>query len=484
MASKQFNAIQGFTVGDATIVSVIDANANVTANALTATGNANVGNLGFGSGVITGTGNITAGNITAGNIIGIIAAGSNTITTTGNITGGNLIGPHANGNSNINIPAANGNVNISSNGVANVAVITSNAIYRGSYNISGFIYQTDTAPASPQPGDQWYNTTNGILFEYLNDGTSSQWVDVGSIPKAVSVNNIVNGNSNVNIPSANGNVTISSAGIANVLVITGTGANITGTANISGNANVGNIGATNGVFTNVSGNGANLSAITGGNVTGTVANANNASYLGTYAAASANTASTIALRDTNGNLSANFFIGNGSQLTGISASFPISNGNSNIAIPTANGNIQFSVAGNANILTITGTGANVTGTLNVSGISSFKTYTETETSPTISTNTLTLDMSTGTVFNVTVNSNITTLNITNVSATAGVTTGFILVFTYNGTPYSVVWPSSIRWANGNTAPTLTNTNNARDVFVFFTTDNGTSYNGFISGQNI
>jgi hypothetical protein len=49
--------------------------------------NANVGNLGFGSGVITGTGNITGGNI-----IGIIAAGSNAITTTGNITGGNIIG--------------------------------------------------------------------------------------------------------------------------------------------------------------------------------------------------------------------------------------------------------------------------------------------------------------------------------------------------------------------------------------------------------
>ena len=38
----------------------------------------------------------------------------------------------------------------------------------------------------------------------------------------------------------------------------------------SGNANVGNIGATNGVFTNVSGNGSALTSITGGNVTGQV----------------------------------------------------------------------------------------------------------------------------------------------------------------------------------------------------------------------
>jgi hypothetical protein len=33
------------------------------------------------------------------------------------------------------------------------------------------------------------------------------------------------------------------------MVITDTGANITGTANVSGNANVGNIGANQGIFT-------------------------------------------------------------------------------------------------------------------------------------------------------------------------------------------------------------------------------------------
>jgi filamentous hemagglutinin len=45
----------------------------------------------------------------------------------------------------------------------------------------------------------------------------------------------------------------------------------------------------------------------------------------------------------------------------------ISNGNSNVSIPTANGNIEFSVAGNANVVTFTGTGANVNGYLSVSG---------------------------------------------------------------------------------------------------------------------
>jgi hypothetical protein len=44
-----------------------------------------------------------------------------------------------------------------------------------------------------------------------------------------------------------------------------------GALSVTGNANVGNIGATNGVFTNVSGNGSSLSSITGANVSGAVA---------------------------------------------------------------------------------------------------------------------------------------------------------------------------------------------------------------------
>ena len=37
---------------------------------------------------------------------------------------------------------------------------------------------SDTAPASPSDGDQWFNSTNGSLLIYYNDGTSSQWVGV------------------------------------------------------------------------------------------------------------------------------------------------------------------------------------------------------------------------------------------------------------------------------------------------------------------
>ena len=45
----------------------------------------------------------------------------------------------------------------------------------------------------------------------------------------------------------------------------------------------------------------------------------------------------------------------------------ISNGTSHVNIPAVNGNINFSSAGNANVAVITGTGVNVSGTLNIVG---------------------------------------------------------------------------------------------------------------------
>ena len=48
----------------------------------------------------------------------------------------------------------------------------------------------------------------------------------------------------------------------------------------------------------------------------------------------------------------------------ISAGTSITNGNSNVSIPAANGNVNISAVGNANVFVVTGTGVNVAGTLN------------------------------------------------------------------------------------------------------------------------
>jgi hypothetical protein len=47
--------------------------------------------------------------------------------------------------------------------------------------------------------------------------------------------------------------------------------------------------------------------------------------------------------------------------------------------------------------------------------------------------------------------------------------------------YTVTWPTSVDWPSA-TAPTLTATASAKDVFVFTTRDGGTNWYGFTAGQ--
>jgi len=54
-----------------------------------------------------------------------------------------------------------------------------------------------TPPVSATNGDQWYNPTNDVLYDYLSDGTSSYWVDLQSasvsadiVPSVISTGNL------------------------------------------------------------------------------------------------------------------------------------------------------------------------------------------------------------------------------------------------------------------------------------------------------
>lgn len=108
-------------------------------------------------------------------------------------------------------------------------------------------------------------------------------------------------------------------------------------------------------------------------------------------------------------------------------------------------------------------------------------YGEIKTAPTISAGTLTLDLSSGNVFEVALNAAITTLTISNPVAT-GTACSFTLVFTADGTARSVTWGASVSWPAG-TAPTLTSTNGKKDFFTFYTSNAGTNWYGFTAGQN-
>jgi hypothetical protein len=108
-------------------------------------------------------------------------------------------------------------------------------------------------------------------------------------------------------------------------------------------------------------------------------------------------------------------------------------------------------------------------------------YSETISSPAITSGTLTLNLETSNIFTVSLNAAITTINITNVPA-SGSGASFTLIFTADGTPRSVTWPAAIKWAGG-TAPTLTSTSGKIDTFAFFSSDGGTSWTGYVGGQN-
>jgi hypothetical protein len=108
-------------------------------------------------------------------------------------------------------------------------------------------------------------------------------------------------------------------------------------------------------------------------------------------------------------------------------------------------------------------------------------YSESVSSPTISSGTLTLNLETSNIFTVSLNAAITTITISNPPA-SGSGGSFTLIFTADGTARAVTWPSSIKWAGG-AAPTITSASGKVDSFAFFTSDGGTNWQGYVGGQN-
>lgn len=108
-------------------------------------------------------------------------------------------------------------------------------------------------------------------------------------------------------------------------------------------------------------------------------------------------------------------------------------------------------------------------------------YGEVRTTPSISSGTLTLNLENGNVFGVSLNASITTLTISNPSA-SGTACSFTLAFTADGTARTVTWGASVKWPGG-VGPTLTSTNGKVDIFTFVTWDAGTTWYGFTAGQN-
>lgn len=148
---------------------------------------------------ISATGNISA-NYFIGNgaaLTGVVATGATALTYgTTNIT-----------------TAPSGNANITIAGTSNVAVFST-----GGANIFGYVTATGNVTGN-------YILGNGALL-------------TGVI---TSVANINLGTSNVTVVSSGGNITTSVGGTSNVLIVTSTGANVTGYITASGNITGGNL---------------------------------------------------------------------------------------------------------------------------------------------------------------------------------------------------------------------------------------------------
>jgi len=143
---------------------------------LSVLGNANVGNLGT-AGLVVATGNVSGGNLTTAGVLSV----------TGNANVGNL-----------------GTTGIIATGVSNLGP-NSNVIITGG--------------------------SNGQFLQTNGSGNLS-WTTIVT-------SGVVNGTSNVAIPVPDGNVNTSVGGVANVFVVTSTGANVTGNMTANGNGTFG-----------------------------------------------------------------------------------------------------------------------------------------------------------------------------------------------------------------------------------------------------
>ena len=401
-------------------------------------GNANVSNFlanGFGSNTITTTGNITAGNMAlgAGNLsFGTVVVRNNSnrlytddaeftnvdigatldvtgyVSATGNVTGGNLLtGGVVSATGNIqgnvfigngagltDIPGGNivggyGNANVATflaNGFGSNTIVTTGNITANNFTASNVVTLAGTVELRNYnnrlyTNDAEFNTlTVDTVANVVGNVIGGNILTTGYISATGNVTGayfIGNGSQLTGLPATYGNADVSN------FLANGFGSNtITTTGNITG----GNI-LTAGIVS-VAGNvTANNASLTGNLNFGTVVVRNNSNRLFTDDAEFTNV-DIGAILDVNGTISAtgnvtgNYFLGNGSQLTGIVASpggspfqFQYNNSGAFGGIPntnyySGNGTIEmalskFEATGVSGIVTVPGTAGYVSVTGNV-----------------------------------------------------------------------------------------------------------------------
>jgi hypothetical protein len=197
---------------------------------------------------------------------------------------------------------------------------------------------------------------------YTADGTTEANIAVGNID----VTSIASGTSTIGIAAPNGNGFITAGGNA-TFVVTPTGANIAGTLNATGNANVGNLGTSGNITAAyLFGNGSQLSGIDATSIqSGTSAVSVISSGGNIRANVAGATVQTISagLVAITGDLS----VSGNATLSGNILGDRVQNGTTSFDIQTPSGNANITVGATSNVAVFSTAGANITGTLGVSG---------------------------------------------------------------------------------------------------------------------
>ena len=121
-----------------------------------------------------------SGNFSAGTITATLTGTATNVSGVVAIANGGTGQTTANAAANALLPAQTGNTG---------KYLTSNGTDSSWVTVSGgsSVTTSATAPASPTAGNQWYDTTTGIIYTYVNDGTSSQWVQGSTATLATGV---------------------------------------------------------------------------------------------------------------------------------------------------------------------------------------------------------------------------------------------------------------------------------------------------------
>ncbi len=122
-----------------------------------------------------------------------------------------------------------------------------------------------------------------------------------------------------------------------------------------------------------------------------------------------------------------------------------------------------------------------TGDVDITGELIVDSYNETYGAVTSSSNATTVNCEAGNAFSHTLTEN-TTFTFSNPPA-SGTAYSFSIEIIQDGSAsgFTVTWPAAVDWPAA-TAPTLTATASAKDVFVFYTRDAGVTWYGFTAGQ--